>query len=408
MIPNGKLSDLNAAQLSKLSEADMHAMLDREDQQQKAIALNLIAQTQAGKRCTEFSLSQRHPEVSDMNFRAVLAGLGGLGIVENGKRTNQVMDTVEVPQLRGIPTTAEVSAMIAKMTGKQDIKAAQSTDAASPQDGAYTVPVLMERELAANYPEAGAYTRCRQVAMTSKLHDQVVLDAHASVSIASEGALTSDTSVAVAKVSLSAKKLGGSIKASSEVVEDWGVNQGIEGDLLADMRSALDLGIDEALFNGTHAYGDSIKADVNVAETTVANVAGLSLVDLDAALAAVKPVKGSRPEVYVNRQFYYGVLCPLLKANNVELEKENGVCYYNGCEIVFSDALAGPSASTSGDLLMVVGYLRNSVVVGSRGDVKVQEFTEVLANTDEVLYAFSQRGDIKIYAPEHLAKVALA
>ena len=407
-LPAGRLNDLKDSQIASLSDDQLGAIHDREHRHNLAVGLNYIAATRAGKSVTAYALSQRHSDVPENVFNEILRGLEGTPVISAGKRTNATMSKVDVPALRGTPSTLEVKDMVNRMRGiKPEIKASQSSSVNN--EGGFTVPQLLENEIACNYaPNGVALSKALQVDMVSSKHRKTVCDVSASVQVIGENDVLSDTSVAVASVDLNAVKVGCSVKVSNELVEDWVVGQGVDAVLAGDVSNAISLAYDSALFSGDLDLGDNIKDSVSIPETTVSDLASLSLADIDAALASVAHVKGQAPEVYCSSSLFHSSIAPLLRSQGVAVVKmDDGRYELNGLAVNFSDALAGSSASASGELLLVVGYLDKAVAVGSM-PLKVHSSKEILANTDQTLLTFGKRGAVAIYDASRLAKVSIA
>ncbi|MDA9857097.1 hypothetical protein N9D23_03180 [Rubripirellula sp.] len=130
---------------------------------------------------------------------------------------------------------------------------------------------------------------------------------------------------------------------------------------------------------------------------------------ITASLAGYQERSSSEPVIVVNPKLYFGKIADLLVAAGIQQQAHDGKHFLFGHEIILSSVMAGPSASTSGDCLLIAGHLDAGCVVGTRSPISVRESrdnAEML--NDRITFVPSWRGDVLVSDPDCLSKITLA
>ncbi|MDF1844732.1 MAG: hypothetical protein P1U77_25240 [Rubripirellula sp.] len=130
---------------------------------------------------------------------------------------------------------------------------------------------------------------------------------------------------------------------------------------------------------------------------------------ITASLAGYQERSSSEPVIVVNPKLYFGKIADLLVAAGIQQQVHDGKHFLFGHEIILSSVMAGPSASTSGDCLLIAGHLDAGCVVGTRSPISVRESrdnAEML--NDRITFVPSWRGDVLVSDPDCLSKITLA
>jgi len=291
-----------------------------------------------------------------------------------------------------------------------EVLAAQSVG--TDDKGGFTVPDPLAASLVNLLEEYGVARRvCKRVVMSALTWTVPKVLGHATIYYPDEAQAITESDVTFGQIQLTAGKLAGLVKMSTEVTEDSVIS--IVDTVVQSLAYAIAIEEDKNLFNGvTGGINTSgIKGDASVADTNVASVAALALTDLTAATVATgNPVVGQRNEWYLNSTLYHGPIRDLLNAagGNTIGDLEGGQRpTLLGYPVNFVNVLPGSSASTSGDLLAVFGDLSIGCYFGDRRALNFQTLRELYAVNDQVGVVCTERIDVKVANPEVVAKITL-
>jgi len=291
-----------------------------------------------------------------------------------------------------------------------EILAAQSVG--TDDKGGFTVPDPLAASLVNLLEEYGVARRvCKRVVMSALTWTVPKVLGHATIYYPDEAQAITESDVTFGQIQLTAGKLAGLVKMSTEVTEDSVIS--IVDTVVQSLAYAIAIEEDKNLFNGVAGgiNADGIKGNTSVADTNVASVAALALTDLTAATVATgNPVVGQRNEWYLNSTLYHGPIRDLLNAagGNTIGDLEGGQRpTLLGYPVNFVNVLPGSSASTSGDLLAVFGDLSIGCYFGDRRALNFQTLRELYAVNDQVGVVCTERIDVKVANPEVVAKITL-
>lgn len=291
-----------------------------------------------------------------------------------------------------------------------EILAAQSVG--TDDKGGFTVPDPLSASLVNLLEEYGVARRvCKRVVMSALTWTVPKVLGHATIYYPDEAQAVSESDVTFGQIQLTAGKLAGLVKMSTEVTEDSVIS--IVDTVVQSLAYAIAIEEDKNLFNGVTGgiNATGIKGDANVADTNVASVAALALTDLTACTVATgNPVVGQRNEWYLNSTLYHGPIRDLLNAagGNTIGDLEGGQRpTLLGYPVNFVNVLPGSTASTSGDLLAVFGDLGIGCYFGDRRALNFQTLRELYAVNDQVGVVCTERIDVKVANPEVVAKITL-
>jgi HK97 family phage major capsid protein len=291
-----------------------------------------------------------------------------------------------------------------------EILAAQSVG--TDDKGGFTVPDPLSNALINLLEDYGvARQYCRRVVMSALTWSVPKVAAHAAVSYPDEAAAIGETDVTFSQVLLTAKKIAALVKMSTEVTEDSIVS--IMDTVVQSLAYSIAIAEDQNLFNGVNLGINQvgIKGDASVADTNVASVSALALDDLTACSVSIgNPIVGARNAWYINPTLYHGPVRDLLNAagGNTIVDLEGGQRpSLLGYPVVFTNALPGASASTSGDLLAVFGDLSLGCYFGDRRSVTFKMLNELYAENDQVGVQVTERIALEVVNPEVLGKITL-
>ncbi len=288
-----------------------------------------------------------------------------------------------------------------------DFMAAQSvgTDA----KGGFTVPAPLSSELINLVENYGvARNVCRRVVMGALTWSVPKLTGHSTIYYPNESAAISESDLTFSQITLTAKKMAGLVKMSTEVSEDSIIS--MTDTIVRDLAWGFAKAEDENLFTGGSIYAGGIEGDANVADTNVASVAALALTDLTAVTVAAGQERGLSPEWYMSPTLWNGQVRDLLNAagGNQDANIVSGVApSLFGYKVNLVNAMAGASATT-GDLLAVFGDLSASHYFGDRRALNFNVLRELFAVNDQVGIVCTQRIDIASVNPEVLSKLTVA
>jgi HK97 family phage major capsid protein len=273
----------------------------------------------------------------------------------------------------------------------QDFMAAQSlTD----NKGGFSVPQPLSDQLINLVEEYGhARQSCRRVVMGATTWQVPKITGHSVVYYPAEAAAITESDLTFSQITLTAKKMAGLVKMSSEIAED-------------SIISMLDTVVEDLAWGFSKAEDDN----ANVADTNVASVGALALTDLTAMVVASGQERGLNPKFYMNPTLWNGQVRDLLNAagGNASADVAAGVQRsLFGYEVVLCNAVPGASSSTSGDLLAVFGDLSVSHYFGDRRQLSFKVLDQLFAVNDQVGVVCTSRIDIAAAAPEVLSKITI-
>ena len=290
----------------------------------------------------------------------------------------------------------------------QDFMAAQSVGTDS--EGGFTVPTPLASELINLVEEYGvARNVCRRIVMGAMTWSVPKLAGHATVYYPAEAQAITESDLTFGQVSLTAKKMAGLVKMSTEISEDSLIS--MTDTIVRDLAWAFAKEEDNNLFLGGSLYTGGIEGDAGVADHNVASVAALTLADLTATVVAAGQERGLSHEWYINPTLWNGPIRDLLNAagGNAVADITSGASpSLFGYKVNLVNALNGAGASTSGDLLAVFGDLSVSHYFGDRRNLNFKVLNELYAVNDQVGIVCTQRVDVASVNPEVLSKITLS
>lgn len=289
----------------------------------------------------------------------------------------------------------------------QEFMAAQSVG--TDDKGGFTVPTPLSSELINLVEEYGvARNVCRRIVMGAMTWSVPKLTGHSTIYYPAEAASITESDLTFSQITLTAKKMAGLVKMSTEVSEDSIIS--MTDTIVRDLAWGFAKEEDNNLFLGGSLYTGGIEGDAGVADTNVASVAALTLADLTACVVASGQERGLNPEFYMNATLWNGPIRDLLNAaggNAVSDMTAGARPSLFGYPVNLVNAINGASAATSGDLLCVFGDLGVSHYFGDRRALNFNVLRELYAVNDQVGIVCTQRVDVASVNPEVLSKITL-
>ena len=232
------------------------------------------------------------------------------------------------------------------------------------------------------------------------------VSAVSSVQLQAEGVLLAGSDLSFDGVTVEAKKVGNRFAISNELLSD---NPAVVGASVRAAQQAFVRYLDEQALNGSDIVsGDNIADHASIAQRNVASVAAFTLNDLHAAMAA-HDNEGEDLVLALNPSFYSSVIQDLeYAAGHKGFERVGSEIYCGSHRVVFSNALASPSASASGSVLAVCGSLKDGLVLAERSPVTVSRHDQILAANDQALFFVGGRYGIAVRRPEALSRIQIA
>ena len=290
----------------------------------------------------------------------------------------------------------------------KEFMAAQSEGTDS--EGGFTVPTPLASELINLVEDYGvARSVCRRVVMGALTWSVPKLLGHATVYYPNEAQAITESDLTFGQVSLTAKKMAGLVKMSTEISEDSIIS--MTDTIVRDLAWAFAKEEDSNLFTGGSLLTGGIQGDAGIADTNVASVSALALTDLTAAVVAAGQERGLNHQWYFSPTLWNGPIRDLLNAagGNAISEMTGGVSpSLFGYKVNLVNAMPGAGASTAGDLLAVFGDLSVSHYFGDRRNLNFNVLRELYAVNDQVGIVCTQRVDIASVNPEVLSKITLS
>jgi len=275
--------------------------------------------------------------------------------------------------------------------------------------GGYTVPAPLASQLIDLVEEYGvARKACRRIVMGSLTWSVPKLIGHSTIYYPAENAAITESDLTFSQLTLTAKKMAGLVKMSTEVSEDSVIS--MTDTIVRDLAWGFAKAEDENLFTGGSIYAGGIEGDAGVASNSVASVGALALTDLTAVTVSAGQEQGLTNKWYMNATLFNGQIRDLLNAagGNTNSNLQSNVApSLLGYPVEFVSAMPGASAS-SGDLLAVFGDLDVSHYFGDRRALNFNVLNELFAVNDQVGIICTQRIDIKSANPEVLSKLVVA
>ncbi len=290
-----------------------------------------------------------------------------------------------------------------------DFMAAQSEGVDS--EGGFTVPTPLASELINLIEEYGvARNVCRRIVMGAPTWTVPKLAGHATVFYPNEAEAITASDLSFAQVSLTAQKMAGLVKMSTEISEDSLIS--MTDTIVRDLAWSFAKAEDEALFSGNaNLYATGIEGDTGIADHDVTDVASLALTDLTAAVVAAGQERGLNHQWYMSPTLWNGQVRDILNAagGNSQADLVGGVRpTLLGYPVNLVNAMKGAGASSSDDLLCVFGDLGVSHYFGDRRNLNFRVLNELFAVNDQVGVICTQRIALKSANPEVLSKITLA
>lgn len=290
---------------------------------------------------------------------------------------------------------------------KQFLASQNETDAGR---GIETVPTPLSDALINLLNEYGhARKLCRRVAMGALTWTVPKVIGHASVSYPAEEGAIGSSHMTFEQAVLTAKKMAGLVKISSELVEDSIVN--IVDEVTRDIAYGMSQAEDNSLFTGSTLYTGGIEGDANVVGNTVVGVSNIALTDLTALVALLPNFAGINREWTMNRSLFYGQVRDLINASGgtamADIESGQRPSLF-GFPVNLCEAVPGAASSTSGDLLITFGDIGTSHYFGDRRNLSFRILDQLYANTDQIGVQATQRIAIQPVNPEALVKLTIA
>ena len=305
-------------------------------------------------------------------------------------------------------TAGQFLAAVGGNAKAQEFMAAQSEGTDS--EGGFTVPTPLASELINLVEDYGvARSVCRRVVMGALTWSVPKLLGHATVYYPNEAQAITESDLTFGQVSLTAKKMAGLVKMSTEISEDSIIS--MTDTIVRDLAWAFAKEEDYNLFTGGSLYSGGIQGDASIADTNVASVSDLALTDLTAAVVAAGQERGLNHQWYFSPTLWNGPIRDLLNAagGNAISEMTGGVSpSLFGYKVNLVNAMAGAGASTTGDLLAVFGDLSVSHYFGDRRSLNFNVLRELYAVNDQVGIVCTQRVDLASVNPEVLSKITLS
>ncbi len=290
-----------------------------------------------------------------------------------------------------------------------DFMAAQSEGVNS--EGGFTVPAPLASELINLIEEYGvARNVCRRIVMGAPTWTVPKLAGHATVFYPNEAEAITASDLSFAQVSLTAQKMAGLVKMSTEISEDSLIS--MTDTIVRDLAWSFAKAEDEALFSGNaNLYATGIEGDTGIADHDVADVASLALTDLTSTVVAAGQERGLNHQWYMSPTLWNGQVRDILNAagGNSQADLVGGVrATLLGYPVDVVNGMKGAGASTSDDLLCVFGDLGVSHYFGDRRSLNFRVLNELFAVNDQVGVICTQRIALKSANPEVLSKITLA
>jgi HK97 family phage major capsid protein len=285
----------------------------------------------------------------------------------------------------------------------------------NPELGSYTVPTPLASELINLIEEYGVCRNvCRRIVMGAPTWTVPKLAGHATVFYPNEAEAITASDLTFAQVSLTAQKMAGLVKMSTEISEDSLIS--MTDTIVRDLAWSFAKAEDNALFSG-HAslYADGIEGDSDIANYdragALATVGDLAITDLTAAVVAAGQERGLNHQWYMSPTLWNGQVRDILNAagGNSQADLVAGVRpTLLGYPVNLVNAMKGAGANSSGDLLCVFGDLGVSHYFGDRRSLNFRVLNELFAVNDQVGVICTQRIALKSANPEVLSKITLA
>ncbi len=305
-------------------------------------------------------------------------------------------------------TAGQFLAAVGGDKNAQEFMAAQSegTDG----KGGYTVPTPLASELINLVEDYGvARNVCRRIVMGAPTWSVPKLVGHSTIYYPGEAQAITESDLTFDQLSLTAKKMAGLVKMSTEIAEDSLIS--MTDTIVRDLAWGFAKAEDENLFVGGSIYSDGIQAEAGVKTSAdVASVAALALEDLTKVVIGAGQERGLTHKWYMNATLWNGQIRDLLNAagGNMDSNLASGVSpTLFGYPVELVSAMPGAAAS-SGDLLVAFGDLSVSHYFGDRRSLNFNVLNELFAVNDQVGIICTQRIDIAAANPEVLSVLKLA
>lgn len=282
----------------------------------------------------------------------------------------------------------------------------------NPELGSYTVPTPLASELINLVEEYGiARNVCRRIVMGAPTWTVPKLAGHATIMYPNEAQAISASDLNFSQVSMTAQKMAGLVKMSTEIAEDSLIS--LTDTIVRDLAWSFAKAEDEALFSGNaNLYADGIEGDSGIAEVEVAgaDVSNLALGDFTKCVVAAGQERGLNHEWYMSPTLWNGQVRDILNAagGNSQADLVAGVRpTLLGYPVNLVNAMKGAGANAENDLLCVFGDLSVSHYFGDRRSLNFRVLNELFAVNDQVGIICTQRIAMKSANPEVLSRIVL-
>jgi len=305
----------------------------------------------------------------------------------------------------------EAGQFLAAVTGDkkaQEFMAAQSVG--DDTKGGFSVPTPLSSELINLVEDYGvARNVCLRIVMGAMTWSVPKLVGHSTIYYPAEAAPITESDLTFAQLSLTAKKMAGLVKMSTEISEDSLIS--MTDTIVRDLAWGFAKAEDENLFTGGSIYTSGIEGETGVKTSSeVASVDALALTDLTKVVVGAGQERGLNHKWYMNATLWNGQVRDLLNAagGNMDSNLQSGVSpTLFGYPVEMVAAMPG-AAAASGDLLAVFGDLSVSHYFGDRRSLNFNVLNELFAVNDQVGVICTQRIDIAAANPEVLSVLKVA
>ncbi len=198
---------------------------------------------------------------------------------------------------------AYVSGMfLAALGGNAKAKEFMAAQSLTDNKGGFSVPTPLSDQLINLVEEYGhARKSCRRIVMGATTWSVPKIAGHSVVYYPAEAAAITESDLTFSQVTLTASKMAGLVKMSSEIAEDSIIS--MLDTVVDDLAWGFSKAEDDNLFTGGSIYTGGIEGDANVADTNVASVGALALTDLTACVVASGQERGLNPQWYMSQPF---------------------------------------------------------------------------------------------------------
>lgn len=226
-----------------------------------------------------------------------------------------------------------------------------------------------------------------------------------SMSFVSETGTLTESNAAYDRVTLTAKKAGCLVSASTELLEDSAIN--VADDIASGIREAYGNKIDDCYFIGdsTNTYGGMTGLIGALPASAYMNATGawsaFVLGDFHLAMGRVENVNSARCAFVCSRQFFHQVMQRLDKAasmfKNVVGPAISGAdASFLGFPVFFSQRMATATGGT-GTKSVYFGDFVGATMIGERRDLTIASSEHSAFTSDQIQFRATARFDVNIH-----------